>query len=778
MRQDRRRLDLIASTRHDCFAERDYAAARENGLLTCRDGVRWHLIEQRPGSYDFASLVPMLEAARRNGIQVIWDLCHYGWPDDLDIFSPEFVERFARFSAATARIVSAMSDGTPYFCPMNEPSFFSWAGGEVAILGPCASGRGFELKQQLIRATIASIDAIRREIPDARFVQTDPLIHIVAAPGACAEEALEAARYCGAKYQSWDMLTGRVCPELGGHPRYLDIVGCNYYVHNQWEFGGRFFERTDPRYKPLWRLLAEVRQRYGRPLFLAETGIENERRPEWLAYVTDEVLTALDNGVPLEGVCLYPIVNHPGWDDDRHCQNGLWDYCNANGHREIYRPLAEELSRQQSRVARYRKRRAAITLPSGLAFEFQRNTEEILMKDNQFSHPANPRDLVCLSHLRWGFVYQRPQHLLSRFARNGRVFFVEEPVPTDGVPRMEHYTCPESGVNIMVPQMPHGLSAATQETIQKLLLNNMLLEQGISDYVLWYYTPMALAFSTHLKPALTVFDCMDELSAFKGAPQAMKDREAELLRRADLVFTGGQSLYEAKAGRHHDLHAFPSSIEYSHFAQARELAEEPADQAAIPHPRVGFAGVIDERMDVELLGEMARLRPDVHFVMIGPVVKIDPAALPQRDNIHYLGGKSYKELPAYLAGWDACMLPFAHNESTRYISPTKTPEYLAAGKPVVSTSITDVVRPYGVQRLVRIADKAEDFVKEIDAALHVDARDSDWAKRRDAFLSTNSWDITWRKMNTLIEDRIAARTTEAVGVPVSLKPMQSAVLGD
>jgi len=236
--------------------------------------------------------------------------------------------------------VAAESAETPYFCPMNEPSFFSWAGGEVGILGPCASGRGFELKQQLIRATIASIDAIREEIPDARFVQTDPLIHIVPAPGASAHEAEEAERYCGAKYQSWDMLTGRVCPELGGHPRYLDIVGCNYYVHNQWEYGGRFFERTDPRYRPVWQLLADVQERYHRPLFLSETGIENERRPEWLDYIAGEVLTGIEHGVRTEGICLYPVINHPGWDDDRHCHNGLWDYCNANGHREVYRPLA------------------------------------------------------------------------------------------------------------------------------------------------------------------------------------------------------------------------------------------------------------------------------------------------------------------------------------------------------------------------------------------------------------------------------------------------------
>jgi UDP-galactopyranose mutase len=257
---------------------------------------------------------------------------------------------------------------------------------------------------------------------------------------------------------------------------------------------------------------------------------------------------------------------------------------------------------------------------------------------------------------------------------------------------------------------------------------------------------------------------MDELSAFKGAPQEMKDREAELMRRADVVFTGGQSLYEAKAGRHEHLYAFPSSIDYTHFAQARTIGEEPADQATIPHPRIGFAGVIDERMDLDLLDGMARLRPEMHFIMVGPVVKIDPATLPRRPNIHYPGGKSYKELPSYLAGWDAAMLPFARNESTRFISPTKTPEYLAAGKPVVSTSIADVVRPYGTQRLVRIADTAEEFVSAIDLALLVDAKDSGWAARRDQFLAGTSWDITFRNMCDIIEDRLISGAIP-VGIP-------------
>ncbi len=357
-------------------------------------------------------------------------------------------------------------------------------------------------------------------------------------------------------------------------------------------------------------------------------------------------------------------------------------------------------------------------------------------------------DLICLSHLRWGFVYQRPQHLLSRAAQHFRVFFIEEPFLEGNEAQYKRFSDPESGVNIIAPYLPPNLSLEQSERAQEDLLVRILAENNIHDYALWYYTPMALGFSRRLNPSLVVYDCMDELSGFKGAPPILREREAELFRRADLVFTGGQSLYEAKRGNHPDMHAFPSSIDFAHFAQARNGIPRAADQEAIPHPRIGYCGVIDERMDLELLDGIARLRPDWHFIMLGPVVKIDAAQLPRHANVHYLGSKNYKELPSYLAGWDAAMLPFARNDSTRFISPTKTPEYLAAGKPSVSTSIRDIIRPYGERELVYIADTPADFVAALQRALAVNK--GEWLPAVDDFLKSNSWDITWSKMLQLM----------------------------
>jgi len=373
--------------------------------------------------------------------------------------------------------------------------------------------------------------------------------------------------------------------------------------------------------------------------------------------------------------------------------------------------------------------------------------------------------LVCFSHLRWDFVWQRPQHLLSRAAKHYRVLLIEEPlVEKDAAPRIDVSKRP-GGIAIAVPILPQGLSPHEAVQAQRKLVDRLLGRAPAGPRIFWYYTPMAMAFTSHLDADLTVYDNMDELSAFRGASQELIDYESELFRRADVVFTGGMSLYEAKRNRHRNVHGFPSSIDFDHFAKTRKTkaAPEPADQAHIPHPRLGFFGVIDERMDIDLLDAVAELRPDWHFVMIGPVVKIDPAVLPLRGNIHWLGAKGYADLPRYLSGWDVGLMPFALNESTRFISPTKTPEFLAAGVPVVSTPITDVVRPYGEKGLVEIAKTPLEVVRKAESLL--ERPQQPWLSRVDRHLAVGSWDKTWSAMHRLMLEATGEADRSGATVP-------------
>ena len=366
-------------------------------------------------------------------------------------------------------------------------------------------------------------------------------------------------------------------------------------------------------------------------------------------------------------------------------------------------------------------------------------------------------DLVCLSHLRWNFVFQRPQHLMTRFASERRVFFVEEPIFDSTRPQLKIRR--DGDVRVVVPHLPAGMTAQSVNDTLTTLLTDMCVEWSIAKPICWYYTPMALSYARWLDAGAVVYDCMDELAAFKGAPPELLTLEQELLDHADVVFTGGHSLWEAKRGRHPRVYAFPSSVDVAHFSKARRAAADPPDQAGIPHPRMGFFGVIDERMDIDLIAAIAEAKPDWQLVMLGPCVKIAESSLPRPGNIHYLGIKKYEDLPAYLAGWDVALLPFAMNESTRFISPTKTPEYLAAGRPVVSTPVRDVVRPYGESGMVAIASTPAEFCSAIARALG--DPDPEWRARVDRYLTTLSWDRTWADMRTLCEDAIRQRARAA-----------------
>lgn len=368
-------------------------------------------------------------------------------------------------------------------------------------------------------------------------------------------------------------------------------------------------------------------------------------------------------------------------------------------------------------------------------------------------------DIFCFSHLRWGFVFQRPQHLLSRFADVTRVFYMEEPIFYDGENKLEANQQNGKEIYVLVPYLRHGLSRQEVNNELSKMASSVIESYNIQSFWAWYYTPMALDFTRHLHPSMTVYDCMDELSAFKFAPAELKEREQELLDKADIVFTGGQSIYEAKKHRHPNIYAFPSSIDKEHFAQARQFIEDPPDQQDIPHPRLGFFGVVDERFDIDLIANVAGQRPAWQFVIIGPVVKIDAQALPQLNNIHYLGGKQYNDLPHYLSGWDIAVIPFAINESTQFISPTKTPEYMAGGKPVISTPIKDVVEPYGNNRLVHIAASAEEFITAAEKELQQTDK-SAWLAQADDFLKNNSWDNTWLQMIKLAAEQMCVTSDE------------------
>jgi hypothetical protein len=344
-------IDQIAATQHDRFADEDYRRLREAGLLAAREAIRWPLVDQR-GRLDFSSVRPFVQASRRHGIDVVWDLFHYGYPPDLDPFSTEFVRRFRAYCEGAARFVGESGAATPYFTPVNEPSFLSWAGGTVGRFAPHLQQRGPELKVALIRAAIAGIDAIRGVLPNARMVNADPLCRVVPpldheGPHPGADDFNQRA-----VFESWDMLCGRLLPELGGSRRHLDIVGVNYYWTNQWEIGREDcpLPTDDPRRWPLARLLRQVWRRYGGELLVTETSHVEDMRPIWLRTVADECEKLLDEGIPLRGVCLYPILGMPEWHEPEvWVHMGLWDLVDGPGglRRELYPPMLDALRAAQ-----------------------------------------------------------------------------------------------------------------------------------------------------------------------------------------------------------------------------------------------------------------------------------------------------------------------------------------------------------------------------------------------------------------------------------------------
>ncbi len=751
-------LDMVRITGHDAVLEADFERCARIGLRTLRESIGWRLAEPRPGRYDFSRQRRMAAAARASGVQLSWTLMHYGMPDDLHVFHPEFVPRFAGFAAAVAHELAGWHDAEPpVVTPINEIGFLAWVLSEtqrIAGLPQRLGGDGHEsslhsgyaVKCRLAEAALAAMRAMREADPRVRFLHVEPLVHVVP-PLESPELAGLADEVAAFQWQVWDLLGGRAEPQLGGGPQWLDLLGLNHYHNGQWEVRTEKrlkWHLQDPRRKPFGELVLAAWRRYGHRMVVAETSHVGIGRAAWLDDIASEVQRVRALGVPLDGVCLYPIVDRPGWDALDHWHNsGLWDAAVPGDvpqatRRVLCRPYAKALLRWQQRMQR--------------APALQRSQREHTM--------TTP--LIVFSHLRWDFVYQRPQHLLSRIAHRHRIVFIEEPIHAPGVqPHFERHA-PCDNVLVLRPVSPVEAPGFhdDQLAVLKPLVQQLLEDEELEDHIAWFYTPMALPLLAELKPEAVIYDCMDELSAFRGAPRQMRQRETALLKRADLVLTGGPSLYQSKRELHPNVHCLPSSVDAAHYAPSRitqhcedYLAAEQL-QGHILAPRIGYFGVIDERLDLDLVAAVADARPDWHVVMVGPVVKVDPAALPERDNIHWLGQQRYARLPALVAGWDVCVLPFALNEHTRYISPTKTLEYLAAEKPVVSTPVKDVVDMYG--EVVGIAATPQAFVAACEAALkETPAQRADRLVRAAATVSRYSWDESARTVLQLMADAVA-----------------------
>ena len=826
-------VDQLEWTQHNEHWSEDFRLISEElGVGYLRYAIPWHYLEPRPGEYDWSIADERIGLASQLGIELLMDVMHFGTPTWLpqavgDPLFPEALERFTR------AFVARYSKTVRFWCPFNEPLVTSLFSGDFGFWPPYSrKWRGyFPVLSRVALATSRAIRAIRETQPDAVVLLADACEHFTTRdPELNGEVAMRNLR----RFLMLDLISGRVdmhhplhewvtaygMSELdlewfSRHGEMPDVIGLDYYVHSEWELDKTAWgirQRHAGAPGGLYGIAADYYARYGLPMMVTETSIEGKpiNREVWLDRIVADVRRLREEGVPLNGVIWWPLFDHLDWDGamthriGKIHQVGLFRLSRQKdgGLRRVRTPAAAKFARlaadptgevgeletlaipqlvsdeQLPPLAQWSSFKGADTTMAAVAGQAAQSATSAASPTTESgdskaaaNHTGDP-GIVVFSHLRWGFVWQRPQQFLSRFARKHPVLFVEEPffdLPDGEQARTDlHQVMP--GVTVAAIHCPSSMldDGSIPEVLRSETRKAMQLVGSNGDFhspLLWYYSPLDSQWSLgHFDNSGVIYDCMDELSQFTGAPESLVEAEARLLEHSDIVFTGGRNLYSRKSENHDNVHFFGCGVEADHFGMAMdESTPIPPDIDFMPRPILGWFGVIDERVDYPLLAEIARLRPQWSLAMIGPVVKIDPNLLPHAPNLFWMGGRDYAVLPNYCKAFDICMMCFAINDATEYINPTKALEYLATGRPVISTPVKDVVDQYA--DFVDIAATAEEWVAAVERILG--NPDPDRIRKGLDRARQSSWNATVEKMQALIGDSTGAhRRRSAAAEPL------------
>lgn len=797
-------IDQYEWTQHNQHWREDMAlVANDLGCRWVRYPLAWHLIESAPGQFDWSWADERIEQANKLGLNLIIDLVHFGTPTWLpdafaDIDLPAALERYARAFG------ERYNGQVRYVCPLNEPSTIAFFSGEMGLWPP--HGRSLQCYTTVMarsaQAMSRAITALRETMPNVEILACEPLDHAYTDDDADETTSSFLAESLRADVQrrnlrrhlALDLITGRIdaAHDLRNwllqhgfspvdlnwflkHPVEFDVLGLDYYPHTEVELytspDGHYRQRVPQQPVGLCRAAQAYWQRFGKPIIIGETSVtgSEEDRGCWLDYTLFEVRRLREEGIPVIGYTWWPVIDHLDWDGALLHRTGhihpvgIYRLERASGGklrrvatslRDAYRELIKRGDEPVGAIA------PNYDVPSTINVVPRREQERKIMPQTNLSYP-----IIVHSHLCWGWVWQRPQQFLSRLSKRHRVLFVEGPsvVEEEFAPCYQLHPAPGfPNVTIMQTQFPAGRfeDGAYVDSERLRMLREVVsgpLAHKFDNPVQWFYDPMAVtAHAGSMNEIAVVYDCMDQLSQFKFAPPELVVRELELLQSADVVFAGGRKLWESKSRHNANCHFYGCGVDVAHFGTARSAETEiPFDIDFVPRPILGFFGVVDERLDYELIRRMADEKPEWSIAMVGPVCKVDPNSLPRGRNIYWLGGRDYESLPAYAKSFDLCLMPFALNEATEYINPTKALEYMATGTPIVSTAVPDVVSNFS--QVVSIARSHEKFIEACAASL--EQPDQVAIERGLKMAEANTWDAIVAKLEKHISDALNRKTS-------------------